>query len=442
MQPKLYVSTETTAYSGLHNIASTRLQGQRLFIARAVWAVLIILTLGLFFAMLPTYFAQLQTVCSGSACATGQPTLAAARTLQTLGLSITNYATCMLILTLIAALACFVVSGIIFWRRSDDWMALLVALTLVMIGTAYITYTLQQGYSTWQLPALILNVLTYGGLFLVYSLFPDGRFVPRWVCWFTVGWIAWGTIYTFFSYLPSARLIHNVVWLCELAGIAAALVYRYRHVSGLVQRQQTKWVVFGIVVPIILVICLQVPALLFPSLGSPGSLYNLVSGPGFLFALIPLPLTIGIAILRSRLWDIDIIINRTLVYFVLTVMVLVLYGGSVLLLQRLFYTLTGQDSVFAEIASTLAIALLFQPLRHRIQVIIDRRFYRHKYDTARAIAAFGAQLRLRKEMDLTTLTGDMLKVVEESMQPEHVSLWLSKPGPRTRDSRRTRHLLL
>jgi hypothetical protein len=442
MQPRFYISAETTISTGLHNIASTRLQGQRLVIARAVCVVLVILTLGLFVAMLPAYFTQLQTVCAGSACAASQPTLAAARTLQTLGLSLNNYATFMFILTIIAALACFIVSAVISWRRSDDWMALLVTLTLVMMGTAYITYALLQGHSSWQFPALILNTLTYGGLFLVYSLFPDGRFVPRWVCWFTVGWIAWGTIYTFFSNLPSARMIHNVVWLCELAGIAAALVYRYRQVSGLVQRQQTKWVVFGIVVPIILVICLQVPALLFPSLGLPGSLYNLVSGPGFLFALIPLPLTIGIAILRSRLWDIDIVINRTLVYFLLTVALVLVYVGSVLLLQRLFYTLTGQDSVFAEIASTLASALLFQPLRHRIQVIIDRRFYRHKYDTARAIAAFGAQLRLRKEMDLTTLTGDMLKVVEETMQPEHVSLWLSKPGPRTRDSRRTRHLLL
>jgi len=437
-----FVSTEIKAYSCLRNIASTRLQGQQLFIARVVWVVLIILTLGFFLAMLPAYFAQLQMVCAGSVCVLSQPTLAAARTLQTLGLSINTYATCMFILTIIAALACFVVSGILFWRRSDDWMALLVALTLVMMGTAYITYALQQGHSAWQLPALILSILTYGGLFLVYSLFPNGRFVPRWVCWFTVGWIAWGTIYTFFSYLPSARLIHNVVWLCELAGITAALVYRYRHVSGLVERQQTKWVVFGIAVPIALVICLKLPALLFPSLGVPGSLYDLASGPGFLFALIPLPLTIGIAILRSRLWDIDIIINRTLVYFVLTVALVLVYAGSVLLFQRLFYTLTGQDSVLAEIASTLAIALLFQPLRHRIQVIIDRRFYRHKYDAAKAIAAFGAQLRQRKEMDLTTLTSDMLKVVEETMQPEHVSLWLSEPGSRTKDSRRTRHLLL
>jgi len=442
MQRTFYVSTGTTVPTGIHNIASTRLQGQRLFVARAACVVLVILTLGLFVAMLQPYFALLQTMCTGSTCAASQPTLAAARTLQTLGLSLNNYATFMFILTIIAALACFIVSAIIAWRRSDDWMALLVALTLVMLGTAYITYALQQGHSDWRLPALILNTLTYAGLFLVYSLFPDGRFVPRWVRWFTVGWIAWGAMYTFFSNLPSARLIHNVVWLCELAGIAATLVYRYRHVSGLVQRQQTKWVVFGIVVPIILVICLQAPALLFPSLGLPGSLYNLVSGPGFLFALIPLPLTISIAILRSRLWDIDIIINRTLVYFVLSVALVLVYAGSVLLIQRLFYTLTGQDSVFAEIASTLAIALLFQPLRHRIQVIIDRRFYRHKYDTARAIAAFGAQLRLSKELDLTTLTADMLKIIEETMQPEHVSLWLSKPGPRMKDSRHTRHLLL
>jgi hypothetical protein len=144
------------------------------------------------------------------------------------------------------------------------------------------------------------------------------------------------------------------------------------------------------------------------------------------FTLIPT--AIGFAVLRYSLYDIDLLINRTLVYGLLTVMLLLVYFGGVTATQAVFRSLTGQEQQpqFAVVVSTLAIAALFNPLRHRIQALIDRRFYRRKYDAARMLEDFGA--RLRDETDLDGLGEDLVRVVRDAMQPEHVSLWLRWPG--------------
>jgi hypothetical protein len=134
------------------------------------------------------------------------------------------------------------------------------------------------------------------------------------------------------------------------------------------------------------------------------------------------PIAIGIAILRYRLYDIDLLINRTLVYGSLTAMLVTLYFGGIVVLQRLFVTLTGQKSTLAVVASTLAIAALFVLLRRRIQSFIDRRFYRRKYDARKTFEAFSA--KLREETDLEALNSELVGVVRETMQPAHVSLWL------------------
>jgi hypothetical protein len=135
-----------------------------------------------------------------------------------------------------------------------------------------------------------------------------------------------------------------------------------------------------------------------------------------------IPLSIGVAVLRARLFDIDVVINRTLVYGSLTVMLVALYFGGIVVLQRVFVALTGQRSTLAVVASTLLIAALFNPLRRRIQRFIDRRFYRRKYDAAKTLATFNS--KMREETDLDSLSEEVLGVVRETMQPEHASLWL------------------
>jgi hypothetical protein len=148
-------------------------------------------------------------------------------------------------------------------------------------------------------------------------------------------------------------------------------------------------------------------------------------------ALFGVPLSIGAAVLRYRLYNIDVIINRTLVYGALTATLVGVYVGSIVMLQGLVRALTGQESQLAIVVSTLAVAALFNPLRRRFQSFIDRRFYRRKYDAAKTLEAFSA--KLRDETDLDALSGDLVGVVRETMQPAHVSLWL-RPDPPPRRS--------
>jgi hypothetical protein len=154
-----------------------------------------------------------------------------------------------------------------------------------------------------------------------------------------------------------------------------------------------------------------------------------------LLVIPSIPIATGLAILRYRLYDIDRIINRTLVYGSLTATLVAVYFGGIVLSQRLFVALTGEKSTLAVVASTLAIAALFNPLRHRVQAFVDRRFYRRKYDAAKTLEAFNA--RLREETDLDALSNDLVGVVKETMQPAHVSVWLH-PDPARKDKKKKR----
>jgi hypothetical protein len=195
-------------------------------------------------------------------------------------------------------------------------------------------------------------------------------------------------------------------------------------VSDFAQRQQTKWVVLGIVAAAV-GYCL----FLVLNLLQGGILASLLGYTAALLLLSFLMVSIVVAVLRFRLYDIDLIINRTLVYSTLTVMLVALYFAAIVMLQRIFVLLTGQQSTLAVVASTLLIAALFNPLRRRIQSFIDRRFYRRKYDVRKTLEAFS--IKLRNETDLEALNNDLVEVVSETMQPAHVSLWLrSDPPPR------------
>ena len=419
--------TERKSESGSVNssTATTRLSGSRLILARVLWVAVVTLIVALFIVVLPAYYALLQTVCTGATCAPTQPTPDSAQGIQKLGLSLSAYATFTLALTIALAFLCIAVSAVIFWRKSDDWMALLVALGGVALGTLYVTFTLLGSHSAWQMLAIVLNVLGNGVFFLVCSLFPNGRFVPRWTRWLLPCWVVAGLTFLFFRDVSFMYLVYNLVWLGEAVLLVIALFYRYHYASSPLQRQQTKWVIYGGSVAGIIVVGLTMPLYLFPSLGQAGSFYQLVIAPAYILDVLIVPLSIGLAILRFRLYDIDIIINRTLVYSTLTVLLAAVYFGLVFAMQFLLRGLISQTSGVAIVVSTLAIAALFQPLRHRIQSLIDRRFYRRKYDAARTLAAFSATIR--DEVDLNQLSAQLIAVVEETMQPTFVSLWLRKP---------------
>jgi hypothetical protein len=331
-------------------------------------------------------------------------------------------------LLLLSAAGCFVVAGVIVWRKSDDWMALLVSLALLALGPAVIPYFLESSHSPWLLPAILVNILDFVLIFVVFTLFPSGRFVPRWTRWVVVGWVA-GSGALAVSYLLTGALrfvAYELVWLTAAGCVAGAQVYRYREVSRPRERAQTRWVVFGWVGTIGIAVVVQTLALLFPALGQPGSLFLLLSPPAYTVALVLLAVCVGMAILRNRLYDIDILIRRTLIYGVVTSTLAIFYFGSVVLLQAGFRAVTGQGSPVALVASTLAIFVLFQPVRGRAQAAIDRRFYRSKRDAAHTLAAFGGTLH--SEVDLAALSERLLEVVQDTVQPAQVSLWLAA-GP-------------
>jgi hypothetical protein len=224
---------------------------------------------------------------------------------------------------------------------------------------------------------------------------------------------------------PSYSVRMDILWFVGLIVGAWAQIYRYRRISTPVQRQQTKWVLFGLLIVLIPTLIWSLLVDFFPlQSGFARLAFNFSLGVGVILYTI-FPLTIVFSILRYRLWDIDILINRTLVYGLLSGMLGLLYFGSVVLFQSLLRALTGQTYQFVVVASTLLIAVLFNPLRRRIQASIDRRFYRRKYDAEQVLARFAATGR--DEVDLDRLAEALLVVVDETVQPEHISLWITEP---------------
>jgi hypothetical protein len=203
----------------------------------------------------------------------------------------------------------------------------------------------------------------------------------------------------------------NGILIVGVVGAGVSVVVRFRRSRG-VERQQMKWFLYAAA------LILLAPAVDY--------LPDVVNGVWLGLVLLVLPTAIGVAVLRYRPYGIDLVINRTLVYAPLTAMLVLVYGKETTPPKYTFRTLTGQGSQIAIVASTLAIAALFNPLRRRVQAFVDRRFYRRKYDAAKTLAAFSA--KLRDETDLNALNEELLTVARETMQPAHVSLWL-RPDP-------------
>jgi hypothetical protein len=406
------------------------LSGSWLVVVRIGWVLCVVLTLTVFFVSIPIYVAQLHTTCSGTACAYRQLSSEQAAALHALGFSLGEYAAYTVALAITSELVCVAVSGLIFWRQSSDWMALLFALCLVLGGTGFLTETVAAGHSFWSLPTLLLNECTFVLLYLIAALFPDGRFVPSFTRWVVVGYIG-VEIWRVSALLSDPSFGQNrypllllLFWFVVTLILGISMLYRYRHVSSPVQRQQTKWIVFCLLILILVSFGVNAPTLLFRPLPI---LYDLFATGLTTLAVLLFPLSVAVAILRYHLWEIDIIINRTLVYGGLTALLALIYFGLVISLQSLVHLFTGQisQSPVIIVASTLAIASLFEPLRHGIQAVIDRRFYRRKYDAVKTVEALSATLR--SEVDLSQLREHLLHVVEETMQPTSVSLWLCPP---------------
>ena len=414
--------------------ATSSMRGGWLLLARVAWVAVAFTALAIILFSIPSSFEHYQSVCTAASevCAEQAVDQATPEGVQTLGetrLSLRSYALLNVVVDKVFQLVFFAVGALIFWRRSDDRMAWLVSVFLVSFGPVSVdptaAYTLISSQPAWWLPVRSVDIVGSVSPVLFFFLFPSGRFVPHWTRWLAVAFIVNDVPNVFFPELssrwPSLETVSYLVFLGGVVSMVWSQIYRFRRVSSPAQRQQTKWVVFGLTLGVAGTFPLQLPVDL-SLVGGDTPLTLLLLDAGFSLSLLLIPLSIGVAVLRSHLFDIDLLINRTLVYGLLTALLVLVYFGGIVALQRVFVALTGEKSTLAVVASTLAIAALFSPLRRGIQSFIDRRFYRRKYDAAKTLEAFNA--RLRDETDLEALSEDLVGVARESVQPEHVSLWL------------------
>jgi hypothetical protein len=334
------------------------------------------------------------------------------------------------------------------------WICLAVGIIwmIMLISTAYGVYGLVVRPGSVPFPAAIGSLGEWIwapaiGLFGIYLilLFPDGRLPSR--RWRPLAWLS-GVAIVLVSAgsaltpgpLEGLPMIRNpfglekhpwvadatlsltlLLPLCMLAS-AVSLVLRFLRSKG-EEREQIKWLAFAALILGLGFSSYVIPGNILPDdAGGADPLWQNLLEDAVTLSFAGIPVAVGIAILRYRLYEIDIIINRALVYVPLTAMLVLFYLGGVVSLQGAFRALTGQGSQLAIVASTLAIAALFNPLRRRIQSFIDRRFYRRKYDARKTLEAFS--VKLRDETDLEALNNDLVGVVRETMQPAHVSLWL------------------
>src|SRR5215211_1237978 len=398
------------------SMSATTLRGRSLLLARAAWFIIAALALGLSVASIPSYVFYVLEL--GQADWTGSAVAAPAALVFALNLL-------GVLASVTAVLVCLILAVVLIWRRSDDWMVTFISSYLLVYGTV-LAGPLERAeafYPGW--PPLAVDVLQ--PLFFttptiaLFVLFPAGRFVPRWTRWLILTSIPLGVA---MIYRPPAYVWALVGMI--VIGAIYPQIYRYRYVSTPPERQQTKWVLFGILLWLVLMASLSVPYDIELSLpaGSPLPWWTLLGSAGWNLTLTIVPLSLSLAVLRYRLYDIDVVINRTLVYGSLTVMLGLVYFGSVASLQYAFRALSGHEEQqqLVIVVSTLAIAALFNPLRRRIQSSVDRRFYRRKYDARKTLEEFST--RLKDETDLEALNKELVSVVKETLQPEHVSMWL------------------
>jgi signal transduction histidine kinase len=399
--------------SGQHE-SGAQLRGYQLVLVITAYTVIALTALALWVITIPPGYARFLQVCTQAVCQNQQATPQLVRALHSAGLSLQFYAFYLISMAVVVVLTFCTIAAIIAWRRPRDWMALLVSFTLIITGTAVFTdyQRLAAAYPLTQIPGDLLQFLLNTLPFLVGYLFPNGRFVPRWTRWplllvllFAAGSILFpASLFNSDTWPGPAGIVAQVVML---ATIIFAQIYRYLRASTRIERQQTKWVVFGITVLIIYFIALTIFSALDPALTQANSLGVLFAEASFVLAVVIVPLTIAFSILRYRLWDIDIIIKRTLVYGLLTAFVVGIYVLVVGYLGAIFRT---EGNLVISLIATGIVAVLFQPLRDLLQRGVNRLLFGLRDEPYVVLAGLGQRLK-------TTLVADaVLSTIVETVK--------------------------
>jgi len=401
------------------------------WISLAFWALMALAFLAFFLLDLRLDYTQLLTPCRGAECNWMAISSSEVEVLHSWGLSTQSYAAFMTGFAVVTVAVYWLLGGLLLWRQGATRIGLSISLVLLVIPISLISDSsnVYESIPGLLIPGVFLSALGMIFILLFIYLFPNGRIYPRWAIILLGAAILVTVISTVLeiSGLGTSSPVQVTLLLATFAFVFLGgifQIFRYLRSSTLIERQQTKWALLGI---IILIFSVPVWILFFGGGLNllPGEPRLLGSLSGWLLNMLliaALPVTISIAILRYRLWDIDVIIRRTLIYGALTITLAVVFFGAVTVLQSMFIAISGQQSAISVVISTLVIAALFTPLRGRIQNDIDRRFFRRKYDAEKVVATFGAGLR--EEVNLEDLQDHILVVVEETLQPEMVSLWL------------------
>ncbi|HEU0003077.1 MAG TPA: GAF domain-containing protein [Ktedonobacteraceae bacterium] len=409
------VARRATRSSNRSGVPNTRLRGRKLILARVAWVTVAGLVAAIFLARLPVYYTALQAVCTGTVCGYVQPTLDTAQALQKLGLSVSAYAALTLALEIALAFLCFTLGTVIFWRRSDDWMALLGALAVVASVTLNGNVFSMDMSSAWGWIGMGLFVFGGGMYLVVLSLF-DGRFVTRWAPLVLLCWAV--AIIHYFMFM---NFVYSLIWGAALGLLLIAQAYHHRTTANPIQRQQSKWFIFGGCVQFLIAAGTLVPPLIFPSLWQAGSFYQLVNALVLIVLSFIFPMCIGIAILRYRLYDIDIIIRRTLVYGILTVCVV---GVYVLVVGTLGAFIGTSGNLLISLVATGLVAVLFQPLRAVLQRGINRLLYGQRDEPYTVITHLSQ--RLEGQISPDAVLSTIVETVAQALKLPYAAILLKQ----------------
>jgi hypothetical protein len=340
------------------------------------------------------------------------------------GLSLETYGVVFLSGALFTFLVYTTLAGLLLWQQRQSWLGLTVSLALIVIPFAM--FAGSRDFAAIH-PALVwagngAYIVGNGTMLLFLYLVPNGRFSPRWA------YIPLLATFLLLLFGPLEEPLVSAITVALVLFGGSLQLYRYAREANSVERQQTKWIIFGVVIFVTAIVAWVLVfgrALDIPD-GRPRLVAILISGLyQDIFALPFLPIAITIAILRYRLWGIDMLIRRTLVYALLSGLLALTYFGSVILLQTIFGRFISGESPLVLVTSTLLIAALFTPLRRRVQTFIDRRFYRQKVDAQQILARFAQTAR--DEVSLQALIAELTKDLQETMQPEMIVVWLKEP---------------
>ncbi|MBA2691505.1 MAG: sensor histidine kinase [Rubrobacter sp.] len=347
----------------------------------------------LFVASLPTYYERLGEACAGSACISHQLTPEGMRSLRDLGIPADFYAAYSVVLSVLFAGVYLSVAAVILRRAPGEGMALPGAMMLVFFGVVFPeTLRAMAEHPFWQWPVSAVAFLGFVSAVLFINLFPGGRFAPRWTILAALVWISAVGQGIF---LPGSMegfrgsLVNSLMFVCAAGASVFALVYRYRREADSIQRQQTKWVVFGIAAALGGIVVMAVFDAVFFSSGPPGLFDTFGFRSAQIVLLLLIPLSIGAAILRYRLWDIDLVINRTLVYGAMSAIVVGLY---VLVVGGLGTVLQARGSLLVSILAAGLVAVVFAPLRERLQRLVNRLMYGERDDPYKVLSRLGERL--------------------------------------------------